>query len=267
MRGVKIMDQPGNSEASCPHYMQELVCPIKADRCPCPGRKIRVSVTAVQERECKKWAHEWHDGFAQIIGGVNLEVEALIQMAGKMETADLMQRLTSIRDELKICQSTIREIIEDLRSPYVSGGLLESLIKILDPMRRKFEIEANLPDKLEGISLLIQVDLFRIVQEALININKYSQATKVWVNISLHDNFLELLIKDNGCGFDPIILELEREKKSQRFGLLSMKERTEILGGVFLLKTNVNAGTTIKVTIPKVGIMGSGIKWLLSELC
>ena len=111
------MNTEKDGDIGCPHYRQETVCPIKADKCPCPGRKTRVSVTAVQERECKKWAHELHDGLAQIIGGLNLEVEALIQSVGRMETKELISELASIRDELKFCQYTIREIIEDLRSP------------------------------------------------------------------------------------------------------------------------------------------------------
>lgn len=259
------MGDKNNGTVSCPHYKQESVCPISADQCPCPGRRMRVSVTAVQERECKKWAHELHDGLAQIIGGTSLQVEALMQTIGKMEVVDIVDNLGSIRDELRTCQLTIREMIDDLRSPYVSGGLLESLNMMLDKMRHQFEIEASLPDEVDCVSLMVQVDLFRIIQEALINVKKYSKATKIKVEISIYENHLELIIQDNGCGFDPIVLELELQKKSPRFGLLSMKERTKILGGVFTLQTAFNEGTMIKVTIPKVGIMGSGIKWMLTE--
>lgn len=259
------MVDDNNGPVSCPHYKQESVCPIKAEQCPCPGRRMRVSVTAVQERECKKWAHELHDGLAQIIGGINLQVEALMQTVGAMEAADIRDNLASIRDELRTSQLTIREMIEDLRSPYVSDGLLESLNIMLDKMRPQFDIETSLPDDIDCVSLLVQVDLFRIIQEALINVKKYSLATKIKVEISIYENHLELVIQDNGRGFDPIVLELELQKKSPRFGLLSMKERTEILGGVFSLQTAVNKGTTIRATIPKVGIRGSGIKWMLTE--
>lgn len=259
------MGDENNDPVSCPHYKQELVCPIRADQCPCPGRRMRVSITAVQERECKKWAHELHDGLAQIIGGSNLQVEALMKTIGKMEMADIIDHLASIRDELRTCQLTMRVMIEDLRSPYVSGGLLESLNIMLDKIRPQFDIDTRLPDTIDCVSQLVQVDLFRIIQEALINVKKHSKATKIKIEINIQENHLKLSVQDNGCGFDPILLELKRQKKTPRFGLLSMKERTEILGGVFTLQTAINKGTMINATIPKVGIMGSGIKWMLTE--
>ena len=256
------MDTISGSGNECPFINQESVCPVPREKCPCPGRKTRVAVNEIQERECKRWAHELHDGLVQVISSANLQVEALLQNIEHEDPASIKEHLAIIRDELKISQSTIREMIDDLRSPYVSEGLSDAIYKVIAKLRSpNLAVEADLPEDLEEISRIIQVDLFRIIQEALINVRKYAKATHVRVVILHNDNNLEIIVKDNGCGFDPMVLDLEMRKESPCFGLMSMKERTEILGGRFELDTRIGKGTTVKAIIPKIGIRGSGIKW------
>ena len=91
--------------------------------------------------------------------------------------------------------------------------------------------------------------LYRIFEEALRNIEEHASARHITVRLTQRGAFAQLAIKDDGVGFDPDT-RLAKGINEDGFGLLSMRERAEFLGGVFTVKSSARAGTEIKVRIP-----------------
>ena len=91
----------------------------------------------------------------------------------------------------------------------------------------------------------IEVDLYRIVQEAITNTLRHAQASELTIQLVCQTNLVELQIKDNGIGF-----ELDREK-SDNFGLMGMQERCDRHQGNLIINSQKNRGTEIIITIPK----------------
>ena len=95
----------------------------------------------------------------------------------------------------------------------------------------------------------IELALYRILQEAFKNIEKYAGARHVTVELAERDSFVRLLIKDDGIGFDPELTVAKRKAK-KRLGLLGMRERAGYVGGTLEVRSSHSAGTEIDVRIP-----------------
>jgi signal transduction histidine kinase len=91
----------------------------------------------------------------------------------------------------------------------------------------------------------VEINLYRIVQEALTNVAKHAQATRVDIFLERRPDAVVTIVEDNGRGFDP---ELARQQG--RLGLLGMRERTEMLKGTLLVESTTETGTTIYVEVP-----------------
>ena len=85
--------------------------------------------------------------------------------------------------------------------------------------------------------------MYRIIQEALTNISEHASTEKAWVRLHVTGEQLKLMVRDEGCGFDP-------SRAHGRFGLLGIRERVDLLGGLFSLTSESGHGTVISVSIP-----------------
>ena len=124
-----------------------------------------------------------------------------------------------------------------------------------------YEDRHNLTVHLEGedvaaaLPALIAFQLLRIIQEALANVRKHAHAPNAWISFkTLEGNKLELVIRDDGHGFEPEAVAVEPSRKS--FGLASMRERVESLGGELKLDSHPGEGTRVTVSIPFKGGAG-----------
>ena len=101
---------------------------------------------------------------------------------------------------------------------------------------------ADIPDEIE-------IAIFRVLQEAMHNIAKHSQCDEVHVRLSKNGSLIELVVKDNGVGFEmPSVLTVDKDYKG--FGLLTMKERARLLGGSCSIESTVGAGTVVSASWP-----------------
>ena len=96
----------------------------------------------------------------------------------------------------------------------------------------------------------MKTNIFRVLQEAANNVAKHSGADRFSVSLSKKSDFLELVIADNGRGFDPDSV-LETEDIQTGFGITSMKERIELSGGAFSIQSVKGTGTTIRAIWPR----------------
>ena len=130
----------------------------------------------------------------------------------------------------------------------LSGGLLKALDRRLDAVEKRAGMDARV-DLLGTLNLsdASQLNLFRLIQEALNNTLKHSRATSVRINLHQQMNMLRVEIQDNGSGFN-----LEEKTQSGGMGLANIQERADELGAELLIKTKPGQGTCIIVTLKEI---------------
>lgn len=212
-------------------------------------------VIQAQEAERARVARDLHDGPAQSLSNLMLKAELCLKMLDK--------DIERAKEELQLLKNLIRGTIDDTRGLIYNLrpmsiddlGLIPTLERYIDQIEDKndFSIELKVKqDKNElnrKISDIISVTSFRIIQEALNNIQKYSKADQVIIELEFNPGNLIIIVQDNGVGFD--ISKIENGLKDNRgFGLPMMKERVNLLLGKFVIKSQLNKGTVIHITLP-----------------
>jgi PAS domain S-box-containing protein len=206
-------------------------------------KEISETVIRVQENERARIGHELHDNVNQILSTVKLFVDMLTP-SGKDER-DIK---TKSLDYITLAIEEIRKLSKELVVPQLKGnGLVDSIRTLIDDIHLSNVITVKFThdNDVDLLSVGKKVTLFRIVQEQMKNVLKYSQAKQVEIYLQCRDSNAELSIKDDGIGFDP--------KQTHRgIGLSNIYERTRFYGGSADIKTSPGNGCTITVSIPLV---------------
>ena len=199
-------------------------------------------------------ARELHDNMGQLLGYVNTKAMAVRLFLEKGELESAQKNLAQLEEAAQGLSIDVRKAILDLKtsgSGHVSGQLADSLGNYITQFNRLSNLYVTLDicDKLDDIELDTETKLqfLRIVQEALSNVRKHAKATQVTVSLRCNEEIITLDISDNGSGFD---LKSVEKANLPRFGLGSMRERTESIGGEFQLLTSPGMGTTVSVSRP-----------------
>ncbi len=208
------------------------------------------NVAIAMERE--RLAREMHDTLAQVLGFVNTKSQALHELldAGRIDLVkEQVDQLTALSQEL---YADVREVILGLRAAISpERGLLPTLTDYLHAFAKQSGIDTQMIVEDGARELVfspaVELQLIRIVQESLTNVRKHAHARHAIVHFSTVDGHAELRIEDDGAGFDPV--RIARGDWPQ-FGLKTMRERTESVGGAFVVVSRPNQGTQIVVQIP-----------------
>jgi two-component system nitrate/nitrite sensor histidine kinase NarX len=195
-------------------------------------------------------ARELHDSLAQVLGVIHLQLRALELRAKDEATVAMAEELSEIADTADEAYRDVREAILGLRETVrEDDGLEGSLREYLRKYSRQTGIAATLTcdgDTRSALTPRAEVQLLRVVQEALTNTRKHSRAKHVVVRIDCTGAVASLTIEDDGVGFDPSTVSRSMEGG---FGLASMRERVEQVGGRIAVHTAPNEGTTIVVEL------------------
>lgn len=205
------------------------------------------NLAAAEER--LRIAHEMHDGLAQVLGYVNTKVQAAkeyLRTERKEEAEAQLEQLAAAAREAYV---DVREGIVGLRTlPGPKRSLADALEEYMTRWREQNGIATQLTRDPElRLEPNVELQLVRIVQEALTNIRKHARATKASVDLRRAGETLVATIADNGIGFDP---GARARGDFPRFGLSTMRERAESVGGRLDVKSTPGSGTTIEVTLP-----------------
>ncbi len=202
------------------------------------------------EEERKRIARDIHDGPAQNLANIVFRMEFLEQLLKKGESIAAQEELLVLKEIVKRSLREIKDFIFNIRPMSLDDlGLIPALKKHTEKYEKEFGIKTNfiIIGEESKIKKEIEVGIFRIIQEALINIAKHSRAKESSILLDFEDNNLNLSITDDGCGFN--VQEVNAGQK-KNLGLLSMKERAEVLGGMFQINSIVGKGTRITLKIP-----------------
>ncbi len=203
-----------------------------------------------QENERKRIANELHDGIGQRLSAIKFSVEDVLRSAEGTKEGRSLERLQDVVGKIRDTIEEVRRTSMDLR-PSILDDL--GLVATINWFCREFgsmfpEIEVDKTVDIEEAALRdeLKVVVFRIMQEAFHNITKHASARRVEISLRLQDKALELCIQDNGCGFD-MGLDVT---SGPSLGLKSMRERAELMGGHFDIRSASGTGTQIHVRWP-----------------
>lgn len=203
-------------------------------------------------------ARELHDSLAQVLGVIHLQLRALETRAKDEASHTMADELSDLADTADEAYRDVREAILGLRETVrEDDGLEGSLREYLRKYSRQTGITTNLAcegDTRRFLSPRSEVQLLRVVQEALTNTRKHAGANRIAVKINCLDGGTTLTIEDDGVGFDPATVSSSMEGG---FGLASMRERVEQIGGRLDVHTAPNAGTTIVVRLDAEDTVGT----------
>jgi two-component system, NarL family, sensor histidine kinase DegS len=210
---------------------------------PPPGGALAIYQAVEAER--LRIARDLHDGPAQVLADLVLKAEILERIAQRTPEA-LPAELEEFRSLVRNAVGDMRRFMFDLRPDSLDDlGLVATMRRFSSEYQDRTGIACyfNLSGEDRRIGPDLEEAIFRIIQEALNNVHKHSEATKVEVTISIQPERVVAKIKDDGEGFDVNAPPLA----GRHLGLLGMKERAEALGGTFELRSQAGKGTEIHV--------------------
>ncbi len=196
-------------------------------------------------------AHEMHDGMAQILAYVNTKALAAKEHLEQGRSAEASAQISQLSIAAREVYADVREGILGLRVGLGEHGtLVETLGAYIERWREQNQIEAVVEIDAEiSLSPPVELQVVRIVQEALANVRKHARAHRVNISLVRIDSAVELTIEDDGVGFDPAALG---RSAFPRFGLSTMKERAESVGGMLRVETTLGQGARVVAELPVV---------------
>jgi len=206
-------------------------------------------LTVVEERN--RLARDLHDAVNQTLFSVTLTADAAALLVDS-EPGRAKDQLHTVRQLARGAMEELRSLIFELRPADVaSDGLVETMRKHVDVLRRVYEVDIELelddawpPSPLAEREVVLEREIFRIVQEAIGNALKHSGAGRVSVRLSMPDHRVLVAVVDDGSGFDPTGPQAQRH-----LGLVSMRERAEAVGGDLRIESSPGAGTTVTLEV------------------
>ena len=208
----------------------------------------QVSTLAVAQ-ERLRIAHEMHDGIAQVLGYVITKVQAANEYIRRGNTEEASVQLRELATAARDAYGDVRQAIVDLRTlPEVTRTFDEVLQEYLTRWKEQTGISTQVTmDSALLLPVGTELQLVRIIQESLTNIRKHAKATTAKIEIRRHGDRLSLVVEDDGVGFNP---ETRSRSEFPRFGLSTMRERAEGIGGTFLIESTPGQGTIVRAEVP-----------------
>ena len=200
-------------------------------------------------------AHEMHDGLAQVLGYVNTKVQAATAYLtrGKIEEAN--QQMKELAVSAREAYTDVRESIVGLRTlPDEGRSLRDALTEFVERWKEQSGVVATVEiDGSMRLRTAVELQLIRIVQESLTNVRKHAKASRVWVDIRRDGETLRACVKDDGVGF---LRTAPKRGDFPRFGLTTMHERAESIGGALIIDSKPGEGTTVNFEMPVARALG-----------
>lgn len=201
---------------------------------------------AVQEEERRHLSRELHDEFGQILASITLHLQAAKVVAGQAAQASLQESMTL----LQRAGTHVRSLALELRPTMLETAGLDATVRWLAEQHElRTGVVTEVIGHLNEVTGEPAIACFRVAQEALTNVLKHARAQHVWIELSQRERALELVVRDDGVGFD-VTHTLEEAAARGHLGLLGMKERVQILGGSLEVDSKPARGTRLRISLP-----------------
>ncbi|MFI9101825.1 PAS domain S-box protein [Streptomyces fildesensis] len=207
-------------------------------------RRLFAHLVRAQEAERRRIAWDVHDDSIQAMVAVGMRLQLLAERAGDSYAGELLELDASVREAV----GRLRNLTFRLQPPGIDRhGLLESLSQHLDDVVvGSWGMESSLEHTLANEPAPeTAITIFRIVQEALLNVRKHARARTVRVSVTAEDQGLLVRVVDDGTGHAAIT-----HRRNEHFGLMEMRERAETAGGWWTVRSEPGTGTTVEFWVP-----------------
>ncbi len=201
-----------------------------------------------REDERSRLARNLHDDLGSLLTSAKLDAARIRSRLQKSQppATEALGLLEHLVETLNGSVALGRDIIENLRPSALSNLGLVATLEILS---REFAGSSGVLVHCQAKPVLLtpsaELMIYRLVQEALTNVGKYARATQVWVGLGTADSYVTVTVRDDGQGFDT------RVKTASRYGLVGMRFRVEVEGGVLTVTSAPGQGTLIQASLPQ----------------
>ena len=213
-------------------------------------RLLSRQLLLAQEEERKKISRELHDEIAQTLTGINIRLASL-KTEATVNTKGLQKKITSTQRLVEKSVDIVHRFARELRPTVLDDlGLIPALHSFMKSFTKRTGVRAHLTvfAAVERLDTAKRTVLFRVAQEALTNVARHAQASRVEVSIQKLRGRVCMKIKDDGKSFN--VERALHANGGKHLGLLGMRERLEMVGGRFAVESAPGKGTTIQAQIP-----------------
>jgi two-component system sensor histidine kinase UhpB len=216
-------------------------------------RALARRLTEVQEAERKRLAQELHDEMGQALTAISIDLGRVIDKLPADFSESSRRRLAEALTLTDQTLERIRELSLDLRPSLLDDlGLAPALRWYVKRFEQRVNVEVDL--QVNGLqarlSPLVETTLYRVVQEALTNVARHAQASRVKIQLQVSPTMIEAVVEDDGQGFD-LEAVTQRGESARGAGLLGIQERVVALGGQFEIEAEPGRGVRLSVEIPR----------------
>ncbi|MFB9123739.1 sensor histidine kinase [Paraburkholderia dipogonis] len=211
-----------------------------------------VHLEAVRESERKRIAMEMHDELGQLLTALRIEVSLLRQKLSPDSIA--VQKADEMRRLVETIIGVVRSVVNQIRPAALDFGIVPALEWLADDFRLRTEISCRLsavgPEPC--LSEMHTAGIFRIVQESLTNISRHACASHVEIRLTTSGSKIELVVRDNGKGFDMLVRRLGS------YGLLGMAERARMMDAHLKIESQPGNGSVVRLRVQEDGRTADG---------
>ena len=210
-------------------------------------RRLTTYLQNIREEERGRIAREIHDDLGQQLTGLKMEMSWLSKKIDP-ENIELKTKVSESIQLIDEAVKSVRRIATQLRPSILDDlGLVAALEWLSEEFEKRYNVKTNFSSNIHtgNINADTSIALFRIYQESLTNVLRHSKATEINASLSLKNNNIDLLIVDNGIGFDT-----GKVNTLNTLGILGIKERTNLMGGSFNIESKKGEGTSVLISVP-----------------
>jgi len=207
-------------------------------------------ILTAQEEERKRISRELHDVIAQMLTVINLRL-AELRKNTTTNASDLSEKIAKTQRLVEESVVNVHQFARQLRPAMLDDlGLIPAIKTLLAEFTRNTEIAVVLKSmgEVEELNVGQRTVFYRVAQEALSNVCRHAKATRVRLTLSRQAENVHMSIKDNGKSFD--VKKVIGSGRALHLGILGMKERIEMLGGTFEVRSAKDKGTDVRVALP-----------------
>ncbi len=216
-------------------------------------RRLSVRLMTMQDQERRRLARDLHDGLGQELAVAKMVLDKMVLQKSAQPPEEAWTEASSIVDR---AIQQVRTMSHLLHPPLLDEvGLLSALSWYVEGLTKRSGIETSIevqPRDFPRLSADVETAVFRIVQEALTNVFRHSEANKVWITLAQKDESIVVGVRDDGKGIGKRIAELQPD--SVGVGIGGMKQRAKEFGGELRL-TNTQPGTLVELVIPSSSVL------------
>lgn len=213
-------------------------------------RDLSHRILNTQEEERKRISRELHDVIAQTLVGINVHL-GILDRGNTVSPAIFTKQIVKTQTLIKKAMGIVHNFARQLRPTALDDlGLIPALQVYLEKFITDTGIRVSLTasTKIDQTPTNVRTALYRIALGALTNVARHSKASSVKITIEYLEDLIHMTIEDNGKGFH--VVKKSGSKKTSRLGLISMRERAEMVGGSVQIDSAPSGPTTVRVEIP-----------------